>query len=272
MRVGTLNVDLNSVVLRGQHNIRAGVRHLAARTTDRIGVFRGLDLGSAVLLGVCGRRLSSTQSSTTLLYRSMPDKQQLSSFSTAKPKGKLRIHPLPGPSDIVLALNVIDTDPPKFHWYIFAPNATDGHLNVRSGLKMHATTDYSPSESERLWCFDATPVALATDEGGLAAAATIGRLNEKLEDGRSQAGLRELLTRIPMVVPEADKAREPVFTCRVWVREALRRMHEGGYVQCPDVDALEEEMWGYGRAAARAIEDDTFEVAALAESVASRAV
>lgn len=75
-----------------------------------------------------------------------------------------------------------------------------------------------------------------------------------------------------MAVPEADRAREPVFTCRVWVREAVRRMHAGGYVQlCPDVDALEEEMWRYGRAAARAIEEGTFEVAALVQAVTSRA-
>ncbi|KAI1794776.1 hypothetical protein LXA43DRAFT_86372 [Ganoderma leucocontextum] len=209
----------------------------------------------------------------------MSNQQQTSAPapSKAEPTAKLRIQPLPRYPDIVLALNVIDTDPPRFHWYIFVPNAADAaHLDVQSGLKMHATTDYSPPPSattdpERLWCFDATPTTLATDEGGLAAAATIGRLEllGRLEDGR---GLRALLAQIPMAVPEADKAREPVFTCRVWVREALRRMHGEGYVWCPDVDALEEEMWRYGRAAARAIEDDTFELAALVESVTSRAV
>ncbi len=204
----------------------------------------------------------------------------MSATSKAKPTAKLRIQPLPHYPDIVLALNVIDTDPPRFHWYIFVPNAgtgtaADAHLDVlQSGLKMHATTDYSPSDTERRWCFDATPTTLATDEGGLAAAATIGRLGIEVRDGRvrSQEGLRDMLAQIPMAVPEADKAREPVFTCRVWVREALRRMHQEGYVDCPDVDALEEEMWGYGRAAARAIEEDTFKVAALVESVTSRAV
>ncbi|PIL22946.1 hypothetical protein GSI_15642 [Ganoderma sinense ZZ0214-1] len=212
----------------------------------------------------------------------------------SKPKAKLRIQPLPRYPDIVLALNVIDTDPPRFHWYLFVPdvpNAADAHLDVRlqRGLKMHATTDYSPSDAERLWCFDATPTTLATDEGGLAAAATVGRLGIGIDPEpdlsntdtgsvrpvsvpRSQEGLREMLARIPMAVPEADGERERVFTCRVWVREALRRMHEEGYVDCPDVDALEEEMWRYGRAAARAIEDDTFSVAELVEAVASRAV
>ena len=208
----------------------------------------------------------------------MPDNQQIPPPSKGKPTAKLRIQPLPRYPDIVLALNVIDTDPPRFHWYIFVPNAADAHLDVQSGLKLHATTDYSPSGTERLWCFDATPTTLATDEGGLAAAATIGRLGleqqQQLEGRyRSQAALRDMLARIPMaVVPEADRAREPTFTCRVWVREALRRMHKEGYVWCPDVDALEEEMWRYGRAAARAIEDDTFTGAALVDAVASRAV
>ncbi|KAM5538609.1 hypothetical protein V8D89_007638 [Ganoderma adspersum] len=203
----------------------------------------------------------------------MSNNQQISPPSKGKPPAKLRIQPLPRYPDIVLALNVIDTDPPRFHWYIFVPNAADAHLDVQSGLKMHATTDYSPSETERLWCFDATPTTLATDEGGLAVAATIGRLRLGLEQGRSQAALRNMLAQIPVaVVPEADRAREPTFTCRVWVREALRRMHAEGYVRCPDVDALEEEMWRYGRAAAGAIEDDTFEVAALVEAVASHPV
>ena len=209
-------------------------------------------------------------------YRShTSNHQQMSVPPQGKTAAKLRIQPLPRYPDIVLALNVIDTDPPRFHWYIFVPNATDAHLDVQSGLKMHATTDYSPSETERLWCFDATPTTLATGEGGLAAAATVGHLGIDIdgEHGRrSQAELRDMLAQIPMAVPEVDKVREPVFTCRVWVREALRRMHREGYVHCPDVDALEEEMWRLGRTAAKAIEDDTFRIAALVESVTSRAV
>ena len=49
-------------------------------------------------------------------------------------------------------------------------------------------------------------------------------------------------------------------------------MHQEGYVDCPDVDAMEEEMWRYGRAAASAIEDGTFRIAGLVQSVSSRAV
>ena len=205
--------------------------------------------------------------------------------STNPTSARRNVHPLPRYPDIVLALNVIETAPPKFHWYLFVPNAEDAHLDVQSGLKMHATTDFSlgPTPAERTWCFDAKPTRLATDEGGLAAAAVIGQLPVTLagleeEEGPTRTGrrtldaLRDLLAQIPMAVPEADRAREPVFTCRVWVREAVRRMHEEGYVDCPDVDAMEEEMWRYGRAAASAIEDGTFRVAALVQSVASRAV
>nr|VWO96024.1 APH domain-containing protein [Ganoderma boninense] len=180
------------------------------------------------------------------------------SNTKAKPPAKLRIQPLPRFPDIVLALNVIDTDPPRFHWYLFVPNAdatADAHLDVQPGLKMHATTDYSPSETDRRWCFDATPTTLATDEGGLAAAATVGRLkpDSGSDDGRgarSQDALREMLARIPVdVVPEADKGREPKFTCRVWVREALRRMHEAGLRGLPGrgrAGGGDVALWGRG--------------------------
>ncbi|TBU23243.1 hypothetical protein BD311DRAFT_791751 [Dichomitus squalens] len=209
----------------------------------------------------------------------MATSQQLASSADPKsPGARLTIDPLPHYPDIVLALNVIETSPPRFHWYFFVPDARDAHLDVQAGLKMHATTDFSPSPAERTWCFDAERTTLATDEGGLAAAAVVGRLTGATAsqvDGEGESGtqgaLRDLLARIPMSVPDADRAREPVFTCRVWAREALRRMHGAGYVRCPDVDAVEEEMWGYGRAAARAIEDETFAFASLVQSLSSRA-
>ena len=200
--------------------------------------------------------------------------QQMLTVDKSKHPSKLRIRPLPSYPDVLLALNVLDTNPPRFHWYLFVPNelpSTAGpHLDLQPGLKMHATTDYSPSADERLWSFDATPITLATDEGGLAAAAIIGRLDPR--QGRSKAALRDMLAQIQMMVPEVDREREAAFTCRVWVREALRRMHAEGYVWCPDVNALEEEMWRYGREAAKAIEDDTFVIATLETAVASRAV
>ncbi|KAF8588287.1 hypothetical protein K439DRAFT_1311774, partial [Ramaria rubella] len=45
--------------------------------------------------------------------------------------------------------------------------------------------------------------------------------------------------------------------------EAGRRLHAGGYINCPDVNALEAERWRLGEAAAYAIEDESFQFATL---------
>ena len=47
-------------------------------------------------------------------------------------------------------------------------------------------------------------------------------------------------------------------------------MHDKGIVDCPDVDAMEQEMWAYGSEAARRIEDDDFELATLYQARHSR--
>jgi hypothetical protein len=57
----------------------------------------------------------------------------------------------------------------------------------------------------------------------------------------------KLLRSIPLcVVPDKDKGREARFTCRVWWREAIRRLERGGYINCPDVNALESECRSHG--------------------------
>jgi hypothetical protein len=75
-----------------------------------------------------------------------------------------------------------------------------------------------------------------------------------------------------MAVPAADAAREPAWTCRVWAREARRRMHAAGFVDCPDVDAMEDEMWGYGQEAARRVEERRWDGATLYVARNSRRV
>lgn len=168
-----------------------------------------------------------------------------------------RILPTPSYPQIILTLNLMSTTPPRFHWYIFVPHAEEAGKAVQTGHKLHAI-DNAQNGAAKSWAFDATEVALAT-EMAVAAAAVIGEV-------RSESSLQELedlLKTIPLAVPAVDAQREPAFTCRVWVREALRRMHKHGFIHCPDVDALESEMWEYGRAAAQAIEDDIFTTAVL---------
>ena len=49
-------------------------------------------------------------------------------------------------------------------------------------------------------------------------------------------------------------------------------MHANGYIQCHDIDALEDEMWAYGRQAVNALNDNSFTKATLHNALHSRAV
>ena len=41
-----------------------------------------------------------------------------------------------------------------------------------------------------------------------------------------------------MELPERE-SRTSIFTCRVWFREAVRRLHDCSAISCPDVDDAE---------------------------------
>ncbi|OJT05710.1 hypothetical protein TRAPUB_3465 [Trametes pubescens] len=182
---------------------------------------------------------------------------------------KTTLSPPPRYPDIVLALDLMSTTPPRFHWFFFIPDmpaAASSSAQRHGGVKLHAITNGKQGDDRR-WSYDRTPLALATSPA-VAAAALLGRL----PDGKSVDDLDALLRQIPMEVPEVDREREPTWSCRVWIREALRRMHVSGYIHCEDVDAMEAEMWRYGKEAAAKIEDDTFEVASLVEALHSRAL
>ncbi|KAF8918822.1 hypothetical protein CPB85DRAFT_1278859, partial [Mucidula mucida] len=64
-----------------------------------------------------------------------------------------------------------------------------------------------------------------------------------LMEGLDYQILDEYLKPIPMEVPNRDRANERSFTCRVWFKEAVRRLNDSGlFVQCEDVDALEMDL------------------------------
>ncbi|KAI0647283.1 hypothetical protein C8Q79DRAFT_908681 [Trametes meyenii] len=179
---------------------------------------------------------------------------------------KITLTPPPCHPDIVLSLDLMSTTPPRFHWFFFvpdAPSATAGSTPY-AGTKLHAITNGLQGDGKR-WSYDRTALALATSPA-VAAAAILGRL----PPGKTVDDLDAFLCEIPMEVPQIDEGREPVWSCRVWVREALRRMHARGYVVCKDIDALEAEMWRYGGVAAKKIEEDAFETASLVVAVNAR--
>ncbi|KAI0672991.1 hypothetical protein C8Q78DRAFT_969926 [Trametes maxima] len=179
---------------------------------------------------------------------------------------KVTLTPPPRHPDIVLALDLMSTTPPRFHWFFFVPDAPSASAGTATyaGVKLHAITNGLQGDDKR-WSYDRTALTLATSPA-VAAAAILGRL----PPGKTVDDLDAFLREIPMEVPRIDQDREPVWSCRVWVREALRRMHARGYIVCEDVDALEAEMWEYGGAAARKIEEDELETASLVVAVNAR--
>ncbi|KAL1944690.1 hypothetical protein VTO73DRAFT_3120 [Trametes versicolor] len=187
-----------------------------------------------------------------------------------RPDRPIKLDPLPEYPEIILALNLSTARPPSFHWLLFVPDYGTTRQQVIPGTKMHALCHLSPGPNGTMieeWVYDSAKFTLVQSHT-LAAAVVLGRL----PPGKTVQDLNALLAAIPMRVPTIDARREPAFTCRVWTREAVRRMHDHGYICCPDVDALEEEVWEYGREAARKHDDKTFTIASLVVAVNSHNV
>ncbi|KAH9846310.1 hypothetical protein C2E23DRAFT_744345 [Lenzites betulinus] len=192
------------------------------------------------------------------------------SSSTRAPRKPIKLNPLPKYPEIILALTHIQHKPRHFHWLIFVPNPGVVNRQTASpGKKLHVTQRglIHHGRIEEVWCYDYTDYTLATSFS-LATAVVLGHL----PPGKTVEDLIVLLWAIPMMVPKADEAREPKFTCRVWAREAVRRMHAYGYIHCPNVDALEEEILRYGRNAAHKHVDEWSGQASLVQAVNSHAV
>ena len=62
---------------------------------------------------------------------------------------------------------------------------------------------------------------------------------------RSLDEVTGLLKDIPLAIPDSDKNTEPRFSCRVWLREAVRHLDAAGLINCSDINALEAECRSY---------------------------
>lgn len=136
--------------------------------------------------------------------------------------------------------------PDRYHWGIFVPHPPYSSLTQSNseecGVNFHVI-DYSQPP---YWRYEADYNYNLNSSAYVAAAIGIGRLRR----GMSVDRLHQLLSRIPMdLVPNQDLGNEPGFTCRVWVREAIRVLDRAGIIQCDSVDELEWELKGYGERA-----------------------
>ncbi|KAL1952059.1 hypothetical protein VTO73DRAFT_1208 [Trametes versicolor] len=186
---------------------------------------------------------------------------------------RIRLRPLPAYPEIILALNMKMDETtlegtPTFHWHIWVPDRDATRERLCAGTKMHALGRRSRNPDGTLterWGYESTEFTLTTSHT-VAVAAILGHLPA----GKTVVDLDQVLSEIPMSVPVVDQGREREFTCRVWIREAMRRMHAHRYIHCPNVDALEAEMLRYGTEAYN--NHANTQCASLVSAVNSRAV
>ncbi|KAJ3836834.1 hypothetical protein F5878DRAFT_540611 [Lentinula raphanica] len=119
-----------------------------------------------------------------------------------------------------------------FHWTIFVV------IDHTRAYKLHA------KQYGNYWAFEDPPrFQNLLQSFTLSAMVRIGNFNDSYN--RMVALLRE----IPMTVPahEVLIIHTNVFHCRVWFREAIRKLHDNGYIYCPNVWALYDECMGHAQ-------------------------
>ncbi|EED83438.1 predicted protein [Postia placenta Mad-698-R] len=115
-----------------------------------------------------------------------------------------------------------------FHWMLALPGAGE---EPGADLKLHV------NNPRGRWQFQAGDHNLPQSE----TLCTVIRIGSR--GMTTPAQIRRIVEGIGMnVVPEVDRRREERFTCRVWFREAIRRLVENNILHCLDVDALEAEL------------------------------
>lgn len=65
----------------------------------------------------------------------------------------------------------------------------------------------------------------------------------------SRSVINDLLKNIPLEVPLSDRLIEPVFTCRVWFKEAIRVLNANRVISCSDANQLEKQLVDCGEEA-----------------------
>ncbi|KAJ3756062.1 hypothetical protein EV360DRAFT_48619 [Lentinula raphanica] len=146
-----------------------------------------------------------------------------------------------------------------FHWGIFL--VIDG----KNAYKLHAKQYRTIFD----WGFeDPPPIHDLLKSSSLAAMVKIGAYGHLLPQNHtltivlSNSGtiplhnfdnaknhIVSLVREIPMTVPahEQEVIKTNVFHCRVWFREAIRKLHDNHCIYCPNVWNLYQECMGYAR-------------------------
>ncbi|KAI0643872.1 hypothetical protein C8Q79DRAFT_872717, partial [Trametes meyenii] len=142
---------------------------------------------------------------------------------------------------IVVGLNILNPTIGQYHWYIYVadPPTAPGQAPIETGTMFHAVSLADPQHGipQGTWRYERRDGWSIAQTKRIAVALAIGQMgNHTITD------LHSLLSAIPMTVPQADFTTELAFTCRVWIREAVRTLHARGWINCPDVNPLEAEF------------------------------
>ncbi|KAJ3770248.1 hypothetical protein FB446DRAFT_175449 [Lentinula raphanica] len=125
-----------------------------------------------------------------------------------------------------------------FHWAVFV---VVDHIRAHKFHAKQFATNH--------WAFeDPPPLHNLLESSSLSAMVKIGTIPlQNFDDSYNR--MVALLREIPMTVPahEIMIIHTNVFHCRVWFREAIRKLHDNGYIYCPNVWALYEECMGHAR-------------------------
>ncbi|KAI0673220.1 hypothetical protein C8Q78DRAFT_1023634 [Trametes maxima] len=117
---------------------------------------------------------------------------------------------------------------------MFSKSSSPLHKTLENGYKFHAHNAMNTA----VWRYHCGPWN-ALDSSACVALTKIGRLPQ----GKTWENVNDILKDIPMAVPEADR---PVFgnrfTCLVWFRAAVRKLHAERYIGVTDIDQLEQSL------------------------------
>lgn len=120
--------------------------------------------------------------------------------------------------------------PGRFHWGLYLK------LSRNLGFVAHAQhPDWSLSSLD--WEMEYTQKATLESSVNLILALKVGTLQTS-KYSSYERNLRE-----PALMNESESSD---FSCRIWVKRALKQLHEEGFVECDDVDAVEAEAIEFG--------------------------
>ncbi|KZT53602.1 hypothetical protein CALCODRAFT_511313 [Calocera cornea HHB12733] len=124
--------------------------------------------------------------------------------------------------DVVTGLYLVLSyrmEPGTFHWMLCSTDTTSEETYL-----FHATQRPGWMYEYRLWDMVMSNTSV---------------IAVKISNYHDQVHLNTLLSTLPMTTPIEEGNVE--FTCRIWVRAAIRLLNNRGIIRCTDIDGLQNE-------------------------------